>query len=63
MIAHKHSFICPETVHHARRPLSGAAKVAHERRVLTDRARARLAQRDAHAVADTVALLRSAVTS
>lgn len=41
-------------------PLRGAAKRAHERRVLMDQAVQRIACRDPHAVADTLALLRTA---
>lgn len=46
-----------------RRPLSGAARKSHEKRVLLDSARARLADRDADAVSDTAALLRQVVAA
>ena len=39
--------------------LSGAARVAHERRILLDAARARLAERDESSVPDVMALLRA----
>lgn len=39
--------------------LTGAARTAHERRVLLDEARQRITGRDPYAVADTLALLRS----
>ena len=42
-------------------PLKGAAKEAHERRVLIDRARVRLKDRDERSVWDTETLLRLAV--
>ena len=41
--------------------VSGAARKSHEKRVLLDSARARLADRDANAASDTVALLRQVV--
>lgn len=41
------------------KPLSGAARVAHERRILLDAARARLAERDESSVPDVMALLRA----
>ena len=45
------------------RPLTGAAKRSHEDKILKDRARARLADRDADAVSDTVTLLRQVVAA
>lgn len=42
------------------RRLTGAAKAAHERRVILDAAREAIRRRDKHAVRDVIALLRAA---